>query len=93
MDTSDLLPTAVGKLTIFSILHVTASSEPGVPVGSPGGCPEVKYILSEEATVSKVTKSAERLFVGEPMWQLAAGKNCCDDAAKEKPSTVIDVMD
>ena len=92
MDTSDLVPTEAGKLTIFSILQVTASSEAGVPVGSPGGCPEIKYILSAEATVSKDTKSAERLFAGESIWQFAAGKNRCDDAAKDKPNTVMDVM-
>ena len=64
-DTADLALMAAGALTRFLIPHVTASSKPKVPGGSPPEGAEMKDILSSEATVSKVTESAGTLFVGE----------------------------
>jgi len=86
MDTENVAALAAGALTKFEILHVTASSEPAVPEGSPA-----KDILSSLATASKVTESAETL-VEELTEQSAAGGCCCKDAANNKPDTVMDVM-
>ena len=65
MDTDDLALMAAGTLTMFVILHVTASSDPAVPEGRPAGCPVMKDIRNSEETASKVTDDAETLFVGE----------------------------
>ncbi len=64
MKTDDLALTAAGVLTRFVILHVTASNEPAEPTGRPGGCPDLKDILSSVATASKVIESEGKL-VGE----------------------------
>ena len=65
MDTENLALMAIGVLTRFDILHVTASNEPAEPEGRPAGCPAMKFILNSVATASKVTKSANNTLVEE----------------------------
>ncbi len=86
MDTENVALLETGKFTKFVILHVTASSDPEVPEGSPA-----KDILSCLATASNVTELAGTL-VSELTEQSAAGGCCCKDAANSNPATVMDVM-
>ena len=68
METEDLSMTAIGELTNFVILQVTAS-EPALPEGRPAGCPVENNILSSDETESKITEEAETVletvFAGE----------------------------